>query len=74
MITKGADMNLGEPKCIPEIAEARKPIDGKVQQLTLWQSELPIGAANKILVPVGESPILAICPFRPGRYIRHAGW
>ena len=38
------------------------------------ESELPIGAANKILVPVGESPILAICPFRPGRYIRHAGW
>ena len=47
MITKGADMNLGEPKCIPEIAEARKPIDGEVQQLTLWQSEQPIVAKKQ---------------------------
>jgi len=31
-------------------------------------------AANKIFGPAGESPVLAICPFQPSRYIRHAGW
>jgi len=31
-------------------------------------------AANKIFGPTGESPVLAICPFQPDRYIRHTGW
>jgi len=31
-------------------------------------------AANKIFGPTGESPVLAICPFQPSRYIRHTGW
>jgi len=32
------------------------------------------GAANKIFGLTGESPVLAICPFQPSRYIRHTGW
>ena len=52
-----------------------KPIDGKDRQdIIHWPSDYFIGAANKILGPVGGSPILAICPFRPGRYVRHTGW
>ena len=30
-------------------------------------------AANKIVGLAGESPVLAIYPFQPSRYIRHAG-
>jgi len=29
------------------------------------------GAASKMFSLAGESPVLAICPFQPSRYIRH---
>ena len=49
---------------------------GLTSILTLKPKEEPPGsrAANKIFGPAGESPVLAICPFQPSRYIRHAGW
>ncbi|MDN5346218.1 MAG: hypothetical protein PWQ73_731 [Petrotoga sp.] len=43
----------------------------KVPSLEGWGAGLRGGAASKMFSLAGESPVLAICPFQPSRYIRH---